>query len=286
MRFPVPGQLCFNLAAASWPPGRGRCLASAWTSWSFNLAAASWPPGRPVDFQSFNLAAASAAGTRHGLRASIWRRPLGRRDSSQWHSGCFNLAAASWPPGHHRGLDDGQRSFNLAAASWPPGLATVGDHMAAGTRSASGFNLAAASWPPGRPKRSRRSWPGPQRVLQSGGGLLAAGTRPGLRMAMRAEMLLQSGGGLLAAGTRPERGARHRKRTRSCFNLAAASWPPGHPHRRRGHVRSPLKSLQSGGGLLAAGTGAGDGASRSQDLLQSGGGLLAAGTGPSVSDCA
>ena len=235
----VPRRWRFNLAAASWPPGRWMREQTQPRAPGFNLAAASWPPGHAGD-----------PGLADGHEASIWRRPPGRRDSprepsipvlelaSIWRrppgrrdrldlriqrlmavlqSGggllaagtcstpplkracptCFNLAAASWPPGPRLLNRWSTRSmrFNLAAASWPPGRTQTSPRRPMPLRR---FNLAAASWPPGleppiepptrleasiwRRPPGRRDTDDPDHVksmnstLQSGGGLLAAGT--------------------------------------------------------------------------------------------------------------
>ena len=214
----------FNLAAASWPPGPTLTTSPVPTSRCFNLAAASWPPG-PVLLV------------------------VGGESSSR-----FNLAAASWPPGRRQ---HPRQHPHLLASIWrrPPGRRDPLLAQRCG-RVHFCFNLAAASWPPGLPTAATGRRAGLS--LQSGGGLLAAGTFSPKSAATRVPKL-QSGGGLLAAGTRaspkspdddpegfnlaaaswppghPGRSSCRIRRT--CFNLAAASWPPGHPAGRRGLPR-------------------------------------------------
>ena len=182
-------------------------------------------------------------------------------------------------------------------------LQSGGGLLAAGTRrllAVAQLDRLASIWrrPLGRRDRSiMEDNPWTHFTLQSGGGLLAAGTSvPVLKIAQLAE--LQSGGGLLAAGTPAGHGESDQRQlasiwrrplgrrdmrftsTRtakpSSFNLAAASWPPGHGE--RGTFQLKTYALQSGGGLLAAGTRVRHNANRQFTLLQSGGGLLAAGT--------
>ena len=205
--------------------------------------------------------------------ASIWRRPPGRRDNtrtrpippSRWLQSGGGLLAA----GTQRALFAALRTAIASIWRRPPGRRDRRRQHELCLLDLR-FNLAAASWPPGLGNMRRNNdidtasiWRRP----------------PGRRDPPRRAVVP---------------GAARR------FNLAAASWPPGRPTRPLAAHRA--HRLQSGGGLLAAGTGetsrpapAGPSfnlaaaswppgrarcvrRSPARHPLQSGGGLLAAGT--------
>ena len=262
IRSPRCSTPCFNLAAASWPPERPASARTPTRCSSFNLAAASWPPEHePVRVESAQTIQLQSGGGL--LAAGTARMASGSGVSIQLQSGGGLLAAGTSPDRSPRAPQTG---FNLAAASWPPEHLDVEVHHSVDR---------ASIW---RRPLGRRNATSTTRMiaagsLQSGGGLLAAGTCCAQSIVVWCGAPLQSGGGLLAAGTRS---APRRRRPRACFNLAAASWPPERPtpakaagaairfnlaaaswppeRTPRPAARPRHRGLQSGGGLLAAGT--------------------------------
>ena len=166
------------------------------------------------------------------VRASVWRRPFGRRVVRPSHRHVARQAASVWrrplrPPGHPRGRSTRSfhSCFSLAAALRPPGR---GRRARAHPPLAS-FSLAAALRPPG-PRSSSPTTSGPTRFS------LAAALRPPGRPVpchcfSPASAVLQSGGGPSAAGSGPA--SRITSRTPR-FSLAAAPSAAG-SRRARDH---------------------------------------------------
>ena len=173
-----------------------------------------------------------AAGTRLGeqhlalqIGASIWRRPLGRRDDRARRDGQFAVGASIWrrPLGRRDPAPSAANSiasscFNLAAASWPPGRA--GDVLGPD-------DLAASIWR--RPLGRRDAHTGLRRVHDR---LASIWRRPLGRRDVRADRGPGRQHG--ASIWRRPLGRRDARRQSSAssvrprsFNLAAASWPPG-----------------------------------------------------------
>ena len=212
-----------------------------------------------------------------GSSASIWRRPLGRRDtcasrSTGTSTRGFNLAATSWPPG--RGDADRELAAEAGASIWRRPLGRRDARRVPAPLS----QARASIW---RRPLGRRDDVGLcagrlQRLASIWRRPLGRRDIIAIPRSFRASVWLQSGGGLLAAGTRS--GSRTRRRRSSCFNLAAASWPPGRATATWRRCRGASFNLAAASWPPGhAQTGAW---CRFTGMLQSGGGLLAAGTRP------